>query len=99
VRIADIAAILGISTRHLQAGFRNHLWTTPQRFLRDCRLDLANRRLAAAQPGETTTAIAYECGFGHLGDFAQSYRSRFGESPSETLRQGRVDNDCRPKER
>jgi AraC-like DNA-binding protein len=86
VRIAEIASELGISPRHLQAGFRQHLGTTPQRFLRDCRLDEANRRLSTARPGVTTTAIAYDCGFGHLGEFAQSYRLRFGESPSETLK-------------
>jgi AraC-like DNA-binding protein len=86
VRIAELATRLGISPRHLQAGFRQHLGTTPQRFLRDCRLDEANRRLITAGPGTTTTAIAYDCGFGHLGEFAQSYRLRFGESPSDTLR-------------
>jgi AraC-like DNA-binding protein len=86
VRIAEIASELGISPRHLEAGFRQHLGTTPQRFLRDCRLDEANRRLTTAKPGITTTTIAYDCGFGHLGEFAQSYRLRFGESPSETLR-------------
>jgi AraC-like DNA-binding protein len=86
VRIAEIASELGISPRHLQAGFRQHLGTTPQRFLRDCRLDEANRRLTTAKPGITTTTIAYDCGFGHLGEFAQCYRLRFGESPSETLR-------------
>ncbi|HEX2431520.1 MAG TPA: helix-turn-helix domain-containing protein, partial [Aestuariivirgaceae bacterium] len=42
-----------------------------------------------ARPGDTATAIAYDCGFGHLGEFAQSYRLRFGESPSETLRRSR----------
>jgi AraC-like DNA-binding protein len=86
VRIAEIATQLGISPRHLQAGFRQHLGTTPQRFLRDCRLDEANRRLTTARAGTTTTAIAYDCGFGHLGEFAQTYRLRFGESPSDTLR-------------
>jgi transcriptional regulator GlxA family with amidase domain len=86
VRIAEIATQLGISPRHLQAGFRQHLGTTPHRFLRDCRLDEANRLLSTAEPGATTTAIAYDCGFGHLGELAQSYRQRFGESPSETLR-------------
>jgi AraC-like DNA-binding protein len=89
VRIAEIATQLGISPRHLQAAFRQHLGTTPQRFLRDCRLDEANRLLNTAKPGSTTTAIAYDCGFGHLGEFAQSYRLRFGESPSETLRRSR----------
>jgi AraC-like DNA-binding protein len=89
IRIAEIARELGISPRHLQSGFRRHLGMTPHRFLRDCRLDEAHRLLSAASPGHTTTAIAYDCGFGHLSEFAHDYRSRFGESPSETLRRSR----------
>jgi len=42
--------------------------------------------LQAALPGETVTAIALECGFGNLGEFASRYRRRFGEKPSETFR-------------
>jgi AraC-like DNA-binding protein len=90
IRIAEIARELGISPRHLQSGFRRHLGMTPHRFLRDCRLDEAHRLLSAAGPGHTTTTIAYDCGFGHLSDFAHDYRSRFGEPPSETLRRGRA---------
>jgi AraC-like DNA-binding protein len=90
IRIAEIAGELGISPRHLQSGFRRHLGVTPHQFLRDCRLDEAHRMLSAAPPGATATTIAYECGFGHLGDFAHDYRSRFGESPSETLRRCRA---------
>jgi AraC-like DNA-binding protein len=86
IRIADIAAALGVSIRHLQAGFRRHLGTTPQRFLSDCRLERAHSMLQAALPGETVTAIALECGFGNLGEFASRYRRRFGEKPSETFR-------------
>ncbi len=86
IRIADIAAALGVSIRHLQAGFRRHLGTTPQRFLSDCRLERARSMLQAALPGETVTGIALECGFGNLGEFAVRYRRRFGEKPSETFR-------------
>jgi AraC-like DNA-binding protein len=90
IRIAEIARELGISPRHLQSGFRRHVGATPHQFLRDCRLDEAHRTLSAAAPGQTTTTIGYECGFGHLGDFAHDYRSRFGESPSDTLRRCRA---------
>jgi len=86
IRIADIAATLGVSIRHLQAGFRRHLGTTPQRFLSDCRLERARNMLQAALPGETVTGIALECGFGNLGEFGGRYRQRFGEKPSETFR-------------
>jgi len=89
VRVAEIAQELGVTARCLQSGFRKHLGTTPHQFLRDCRLDLAHRMLTAALAGQTTTSIAYDCGFGHLGAFAKTYRSRFGESPSQTLRRCR----------
>lgn len=36
------------------------------------------------------TAIAMGWGFTHMGRFAVEYRKRFGESPSETLRQRRI---------
>ncbi len=89
IRVAEMARELGITPRHLQSGFRKHLDTTPHQFLRDCRLDLAHRMLSASLAGQTTTSIAYECGFGHLGEFAQAYRIRFGENPSQTLRRSR----------
>ena len=93
VRIGELARELGVSPRYLQSGFRRHLGTTPHEFLRDCRLDMAHRLLVTSLPGQTITSVAYDCGFGHLGEFAQNYRSRFGESPSETLRRRRaIDN-------
>jgi len=90
IRIADVARELGVGVRHLQAGFHRHLAVTPLQFLRECRLDQAHRRLCNPLPGETATSIAFDCGFAHLGDFAQDYRRRFGEVPSETLRRHRM---------
>jgi transcriptional regulator GlxA family with amidase domain len=37
-----------VSLRHLQAGFRRHRNTTPQSFLKGCRLDHAFQRLSFA---------------------------------------------------
>ncbi|HEX3216630.1 MAG TPA: helix-turn-helix transcriptional regulator, partial [Aestuariivirgaceae bacterium] len=88
-RVADIARELGITPRYLQSGFRTYLGLTPHQFLRDCRLDQAHRMLSAALPSLTATTVAYDCGFPHLGEFAQSYRRRFGERPSETLRRAK----------
>jgi AraC-like DNA-binding protein len=88
LRLVDIAATLGVSQRHLQAGFRRHLSTTPQGFLKDCRLEHAFQRLSFATKGDTTASIALACGFTHLGEFASHYRRHFGECPSDTLRRG-----------
>ena len=86
IRIGDIAGELGISARHLQAGFRRHLDTTPGQFMRERRLELAHRLLSAPRPGNTVSSIALYCGFNHLGEFSGLYRRRYGVSPSKTIR-------------
>ena len=53
------------------------------RYLRLRRLWLVRRRLIAGV--ESIKAVALAHGFWHLGDFAQSYRNQFGETPSQTL--------------
>jgi AraC-like DNA-binding protein len=90
LRLNDVATTLGISLRHLQVSFRKHLGTTPQRFLRDCRLETAHRMLSFPSHGETVGAIAQACGLGHPGEFTLHYRERFGERPSETLSRWRA---------
>ncbi|MEW9515453.1 AraC family transcriptional regulator [Streptomyces tubercidicus] len=84
--VGDIAEALGVSVRTLQDGFRRELDTTPMAYLRSCRLDLVHRQLRTAGARASVTAIALEHGFVHMGRFASEYRTRFGESPSTTLR-------------
>ncbi|MFG2050870.1 AraC family transcriptional regulator [Micromonospora sp. NPDC048935] len=84
--VGDVAEALRVSVRTLQDCFRRELRTTPTAYLRACRLDAAHRSLRAAEPGVSVTAVALRHGFVHLGRFATDYRSRFGESPSATLR-------------
>lgn len=87
VSIPDIAEEVGLSVRALQLGFRTHLQTTPTEYLRSLRLRRVHAELADADPTETTVAdVAMRWGFTHLGRFAASYRSEFGESPASTLR-------------
>lgn len=87
VTLADLAAEAGVSPRSLHRGFKRHIGTAPLRYLRDRRLDAAQRSLLAADPDAATVAeCAKQLGFFHLGRFASAYRSAFGELPSETLR-------------
>jgi AraC-like DNA-binding protein len=88
ITMDDLAAAIGVPLRTIQHAFHAR-GSTPRRFLRQCRLELARRRLTAAATGDTVTGIALDCGFGHFGDFAARYRVRFGESPSATLRRHR----------
>jgi AraC-like DNA-binding protein len=84
----DIAEAAHVSERTLFEGFRRELGVTPMTYARRFRLARARDALIAADPdaGATVADISLRHGFGHLGRFAASYRERYGESPSETLR-------------
>ncbi|MGY6536658.1 MAG: AraC family transcriptional regulator [Pararhodobacter sp.] len=84
--LGEVAQAAGASPRALQAAFRAHRGTTPLGFWRDLRLDGARADLQAGVPGTTVTDVALNWGFQHFGRFADAYRGRFGELPSETLR-------------
>ena len=56
------------------------------KYVKQMRLECAQRTLLAAEPGTTTvTTIAMDHGFYQLGRFSADYRRVFGELPSETL--------------
>jgi transcriptional regulator GlxA family with amidase domain len=38
----------------------------------------------------SVTEVAFACGFGNLGHFANDYFRRFGERPSESVRKARL---------
>ena len=87
IELADMIAASGVSARSLHAGFRRFRDTTPMIYLKNHRLDLAHRQLrAGADQGLSVTEVALDCGFTHLSKFAHSYRERFGEHPSATLK-------------
>ncbi|MET3638259.1 helix-turn-helix transcriptional regulator [Curtobacterium oceanosedimentum] len=84
---AEIAAAAGLSPRGLQQSLRRHLDQTPGDLLRSVRLDGARGDLLHGDRDDTSVAdIARAWGFGHLGRFSATYRARFGELPSESLR-------------
>ncbi len=84
---ADLAEVGGVSARWLQEVFRRQVGTTPMAYLRDVRMDRVRDELRRAEPESTTVAdVARRWGFAHQGRFAERYRARFGEPPSQTLR-------------
>lgn len=84
--LARIAASCGASVRALSAAFRAHHGCSPMEFVRRVRLEAAHAALCTAGPGAQVTDIALACGFGHLGRFAAMYRTRYGRSPLQALR-------------
>lgn len=86
IGITDVLSQCGCSRKTLFAAFRRHRDYTPMQFLLETRLKAARDALRCPSPNETVTSIALGHGFSHLGRFSEAYRTRFGESPSETLR-------------
>lgn len=88
IYLAELCAAVGVSARTLRAFCHEQFGMGPIRFLWLRRMHLARRELGRATPGTATvTDIATGHGFWEFGRFSVEYRTLFGESPSETLRQ------------
>lgn len=89
VTLTQMAAVVGVSVRRLQATVRAATGLTPTELLLDIRMQAAHRELGKANPNVATVAsIAHGCGIAHLSRFAQRYQQRFGCLPSQTLSGG-----------
>ncbi|WP_430792000.1 AraC family transcriptional regulator [Actinoplanes sp. G11-F43] len=83
----ELSTVAGVGVRVLQESFRQHVGMSPLTYLRRLRLDGVHADLSRCDPGQTNVSeVAYGWGFTHLGRFAGAYRSRFGTTPSQTLR-------------
>ncbi len=83
--VADVAEFANTSVRSLQKAFQQYRNTTLTAYLREKRLESAREALLSAEAeGQTVTEVALAHGFTHLSKFADYYKKRFGESPSET---------------
>lgn len=90
INLEDMVTVSGVSARALFKGFRNFRGMGPMAYLKAIRLDHVHGELGAepppGRPRRTITEVAESWGFGHLGNFAKDYKKRFGERPSDTLR-------------
>ena len=84
-----IAGATGVSVRQLQDAFRLTLGQTPWERLTAHRLENARAQLLSGGKA-SVTSVALGCGFSHLGRFATTYRSTYGETPSATLARARA---------
>jgi len=89
VTLGAIVEASGVAGRTLFKHFRDTRGVSPMRYLCNARFEKVREALARAEPGESVTTVAMSWGFSHLGRFSVEYRRRFGESPSDTLRQRR----------
>jgi transcriptional regulator GlxA family with amidase domain len=75
-----LAAVAGVSTRHLTRLFRAEVGMTPGRYVRRVRVEAAATMLTSTtQPGAT---IARRCGFGSSEALRQAFVAMYGTSPA-----------------
>ena len=85
--LAEICPAIGVAERTLRLACEEHLGMGPIRYFSLRRMHLVRCALLCADPSTATvTRIATDHGFWELGRFSVTYRSLFGETPSETLR-------------
>nr|WP_279614524.1 GlxA family transcriptional regulator [Desulfohalobium retbaense] len=75
----QLAEHVGISVRHLQRLFQEHLQTTPTTFDRTLRLERAWRLLR--QTDLPVVEVAVACGFASASHFARVFREHYKRSP------------------
>ncbi|MCI0658294.1 MAG: helix-turn-helix domain-containing protein, partial [Acidobacteria bacterium] len=86
--LADLCAVTGVSERTLRTVFQESYGMSPVQYLKLRRLHQVRRALRRADADlNTVQSVANRFGIWHMGRFAVEYRSLFGESPLETLKE------------
>ena len=97
IYLTEICAALGVAERTLRGACEERLGMGPVRYLTLRRMYRARRALLWSDPSETSvTRIATDHGFWELGHFSIAYRTLFGETPSQSLRQPANENRMLP---
>ena len=83
----ELARQVGASIRTMHDAVERYSGVSLHRYLRLKRLWLVRKRLV--ESSESVKACALAFGFWHMGDFSRSYRSQFGETPTQTIARAR----------
>jgi AraC-like DNA-binding protein len=82
----ELARVGCMSVRTLHATFQQELGMSSMAYLRQIRLDHVRTELLHSRGAVRVTDVAMRWGFLHPSRFAQQYRDRFGELPSDTVK-------------
>ena len=86
IKLADIAAAVGICPRLLQKAFSEHCGCSPMRILNYTRLQRIRQELERSSINTRIVDVMMCYGFTQGGKFAKEYQRLFGEKPSDTLK-------------
>jgi transcriptional regulator GlxA family with amidase domain len=86
LRMAEIAQVVGTTSRSLERKFGKAFGVPPLRFLRDLRLNKA--RVLVTSTSLPLVEIGLSCGLGQVENLSKLFRAKFGVSPAG-MRRGR----------
>jgi AraC-like DNA-binding protein len=89
ISMSDIASAAGVCLRSLQEAFKRSRGLTLTEAVQNTRLENFRKALLDRDAPHSVADLALASGLGHLGRAAAVYRSRYGETPSETLKRRR----------
>ena len=84
IAIPNICKHVGVSISTLERVFRRTTGLSPRTYILSRRMNKARSLLLAHSGATTVTDVALECGLLHCGRFSRSYKSYFGQLPSQT---------------
>ncbi|MGG6264062.1 helix-turn-helix transcriptional regulator [Leptolyngbya sp. AN03gr2] len=79
-----LAELVGLSHYQLKQGFRKAFGVTPFQYLHQYRMEQA--RLLLSDGKKRVSEVAIAVGYSHFGQFAATFKRRFGITPSECLK-------------
>ena len=89
IRIASLAAVLGLSEGHFHRSFRMTTGCTPLHYVNERRVRRA-LRILESEPWTSIADVALQVGFGSPSYFTRIFRSVTGQNPSQWLAQRAV---------
>ncbi len=83
--LADLEALSGYTSRHLQRAFQKRFGCGPMQYLRKERLNLACHKLETAPSGTRILDIAEACGYGSTSSFCRDFKEAYKVTPRSKL--------------
>ncbi|MFT4940408.1 MAG: AraC-like DNA-binding protein [Paraglaciecola sp.] len=80
----QLAEVAGVEPATLNKHFSHFIGQSPMKYVRGEKLAAVHKILQSCHRVSCVTDIALQFGFTHLGRFAEYYKRRYGELPSET---------------
>ncbi|NVK40476.1 MAG: GlxA family transcriptional regulator [Oceanospirillaceae bacterium] len=90
----DLAHHVGVSRRHLERLFKQHLQTVPSQYYLELRLDRARTLLRTDD--RPILQVGLMCGFSSASYFSTAYRNHFGITPRQERRNAHPAGELQP---